>query len=97
MSLDARVLSRNPKIEEAPLESELMLFDPASAGFFVLNPTMAYIWRHCDGARPVGRIVEGLVADFEGATPSAAETDVREAVEELVSRGLLVDAGKPRV
>src|SRR5262245_61416944 len=43
--------SRNPGIEEAPLQEELMLFDPKSGRFYMLNPTMAFLWKRCDGTR----------------------------------------------
>lgn len=92
-AVPARTLRRNPKIEEAPLSSELMLFDPVSARFFVLNGTMAYIWRRCDGETPVERIADGLAADFEGVDRSAAQKDLNEAVEDLLAKGLLVDSG----
>ena len=94
-AMPARTLSRNPRIEEAPLSSELMLFDPASAQFFVLNGTMAYIWRRCDGKTTVERIAEGLEADFEGVDRPAVEKDLAEAVDDLVAKGLLVDSGAP--
>ncbi len=88
------VLSRNPKIEEAPLQNELMLFDPASSHFFVLNGTMAYIWRQCDGKTSLDRIAEGLATEFEGVEPSAAAADVQEAAQDLLTKGLLVDSGR---
>jgi len=86
------VLRRNPKIEEAPLERELMLFDPESSRFYVLNRTMASIWKGCDGQTRPDAIVERLVRDFDGVEPSTAEADVRAALEDLVSKGLLVDS-----
>ncbi len=92
-TVPSRTLRRNPKVEEAPLQSELMLFDPASSQFFVLNGTMAYIWRRCDGETPLSRIAEGLVSDFEGVEAAAADADLREAVEGLLANGLLVDSG----
>ena len=87
----ARVFSRNPRIEEAPLQNELMLFDPQTSRFFVLNGTMAFIWRHCDGAKSAAEIADGLVRDFSGVDPAAARTDVRAAFDELISSGLVVD------
>lgn len=86
------MLSRNPRIEEAPLQSELMLFDPVSSQFFVLNGTMAYIWRKCDGSTPVERIAQGLAVEFDGVDSRAADRDVRDAVEDLLTKGLLVDS-----
>jgi hypothetical protein len=89
----ATVFARNGKIEEAPLQNELMLFDPQNSRFFVLNGTMAFIWRNCDGARSAGQIVDGLIQEFAGVEASAARVDVRTAFGELISAGLVVDTG----
>ena len=90
--MDGRTLRRNPKIEEAPLQGELMLFNPATSQFFVLNRTMAYVWRHCEGAPSLGTLVDGLAAEFSGVEAGAAEADLRRAVDELVGLGLVFDA-----
>lgn len=90
--MDQRSLRRNPRIEEAPLQGELMLFDPATSQFFVLNRTMAYVWRHCEGELAWGGLVDGLAAEFSGVEPQAAEADLRRAVDELMGLGLVFDA-----
>ena len=59
-SVYVRALRRNPKIEEAPLQGELMLFDPVTSKFFVMNRTMAFLWRQCDGERALSAIVDRL-------------------------------------
>jgi hypothetical protein len=82
---------RNPKIEEAPLQDELMLFDPSSAKFFVLNGTMAYLWRSCDGSKSLNQIATALVDEFSGVTSEEAWRDIEAAAAELHSLGLLVD------
>jgi hypothetical protein len=87
-----RSLRRNPRIEEAPLQGELMLFDPQTSKFFVLNRTMAYVWRRCDGPLVWGRLVAGLSDEFKGVPPQAAEEDLRRAVDELMDLGLVFDA-----
>ena len=84
-------IKRNPRIEEAPLQGELMLFDPETSRFFVLNRTMAFVWRHCDGELAWSRLVEGLTQEFSGVPPGAAEADLRRAVEELRGLGLVFD------
>jgi hypothetical protein len=89
-------LRRNPRIEEAPLQGELMLFDPETSRFFVLNRTMAYVWRHCDGELAWSRLVEGLSEEFSGVPGPAAEEDLRRAVDELRGLGLVFDA-RPRL
>ena len=91
-ALETRLFRRNPKIEEAPLQGELMLFDPEPARFFVLNRAMAFIWRHCDGEHDLARMLEGMKAEFSGVDPASAEADLRKALEELVSLGLVVDS-----
>lgn len=90
---DPQELRRNPKIEEAPLEKELMLFDPDSSRFFVLNRTMAFIWRCSEENLTPTAIVHRLSGEFDGVDPLAAEADVRGALEDMISKGLLVDAG----
>jgi hypothetical protein len=84
------VLRRNPSIEEAPLQGELMLFDPISAKFFVLNTTMAFLWRNCDGARSLADIAGALVEEYEGVDLVTAQTDVGAAAGELTTLGLLL-------
>ena len=89
---DTRLFRRKPDVEEAPLQGELMLFDPASARFFVLNRTMAFVWRRCDGAHTLASMLEGLPAEFQGVDPARVPGDLSQAVEELLSLGLLVDS-----
>jgi hypothetical protein len=86
---DVRTLRRNPQIEEAPLETDLMLFDPASSKFYVLNRTMAFVWRECDGERTVGAILQRMTESFSGVDPASASKDLGVAVDQLVSLGLV--------
>ena len=80
---------RNPQIEEAPLQGELMLFDPGSGRFFVLNPTMAFLWKRCDGEKRLTDIVEELCAAFDGVGQVRAQEDLGRALSELRSLGLV--------
>jgi hypothetical protein len=88
---------RNPQVEEAPLQAELMLYNPTSAQFYMLNPTMAHIWRTCETAQPIESLIDSVVEGFEGAERSAVETDVRNAVGELTNLGLLIDTAPSAV
>jgi len=85
-------LRKNPKIEEAPLQGELMLFDPVTSRFFVLNRTMAYVWRTCETARGVNALIDGLQQEFSEVEANAARRDVERALEELIEAGLLTAA-----
>lgn len=91
-SQEARLFQRTPGVEEAPLQGELMLFDPGTSKFFVLNRTMSFVWRRCDGAHTVESMVRDLPAEFQDVDPAAAEEDLRRAVAELDSLGLVVPA-----
>ena len=86
------VFTKNAKIEEAPLQGELMLFDPESSKFYVLNRTMTFVWRRCDGSHTPEDMLEGLQQEFADVEPATAEADLRRALEELLSLGLVVDS-----
>ena len=89
--LSDRPLRRNPQVEEAPLQGELMIFDPVSSRFFVLNRTMTFVWRRCDGAHRVAEMVDELRHEFAEVDPATAEGDLKRALGELASLGLVVD------
>jgi hypothetical protein len=87
------MFKKNPKVEEAPLRDDLLLFNPESAKFFMLNPTMAFVWRRCGELQSYQALAENLAVEFDGVDEAAAAADVLSAVNELMSLGLLtVDA-----
>jgi hypothetical protein len=90
-------IRRNPAVEEAPLQSELMLFDPATSRFFVLNRTMAYVWKRCDSDATLDALVGALGEEFDGVDADAARGDVERALDELISAGLVTRTGEPLV
>lgn len=92
VTMDVRRLRRNARIEEAPLQGELMLFDPTTSRFFILNRTMAYVWRKCDGAHELAQLVDGLSVEFAGVDRETAVADLRQALGELMELELLVDS-----
>jgi pyrroloquinoline quinone biosynthesis protein D len=55
-----------------------------------LNPSAAEILELCDGGRSVDEIVDVLTARYEGADVA---DDVRELLDGMTERGLLIDAG----
>lgn len=80
---------RKTGVEEAPLQGELMLFEPSSSRFFVLNPTMTVVWRHCDGQTAVEEAADELMKAFEGIERTKALEDLREARKQLLELGLV--------
>lgn len=79
---------RRPTVEESPLQGDLMLFDPERNQFFVLNRSMAHVWRCCDGRHSLDRMVETAAGAFSGAEPATLQTDFSAALEQLVQLGL---------
>jgi pyrroloquinoline quinone biosynthesis protein D len=55
-----------------------------------LNPSAAEVLELCDGQRSVEEIVGVMTARYEGADVA---DDVRELVDGMAERGLLIDAG----
>lgn len=84
-------------VEESPLQGDLMLFDPGRNQFFVLNRSMAHVWRCCDGRHSLGQMVESAASAFSGAHPATLHTDFSAALEQLAQLGLVlpVNASSP--
>ena len=85
----AELYRRNPKVEESPLQGDLMLFDPIKSQFFVLNPTMAYLWRKCDGESTLERIVESVPGAFSDTDGRQVAAEMKAALDALVAHGLV--------
>jgi len=83
---------RNERIEESPLQRDLMLYDPEKSQFFVLNATMAYLWKHCDGSKKLDDIIANMPANFDGVDPARASDEARAAIMELKALGLVEPA-----
>lgn len=85
----SEIYRRNPKIEESPLQGDLMLFDPVRSQFFILNLTMAYLWHNCDGEKTFERMVESVPAEFADTEGRPIAVEMRAALHELVALGLV--------
>jgi len=66
-----------------------MLFDPASSKFYVLNRTMAFVWRECDGNKTVEVILDRMTQSFREVDRTSASKDLGMAIEQLLSLGLV--------
>jgi hypothetical protein len=80
---------RNPKLEEAPLGADLMLYDPDKSQFYVLNRTMAYLWKNCDGTNSFDKIVEAVPNVFAEADDRPVKAEMKAALDELLSLGMI--------
>ena len=66
-----------------------MLFDPAKSQFYVLNSTMAYLWRNCDGEKTFDSIVAAIPGEFAEAESHPVANEIKAALDELVSLGMV--------
>lgn len=80
---------RNPVVEESPLQKDLMLFDPVRSQFFVLNSTMAFLWRNCDGERRLDAVIESIPREFADSDKRDVVGEFKVALDELISLGLV--------
>jgi hypothetical protein len=83
---------RNPKIEEAPLGSDIMLFDPAKSQFYVLNSTMAYLWKHCEGEVDMDGLIKSVPNAFALSEGHSIDVDMKAGLEELLALGMITKA-----
>ncbi len=80
-------LATGARLRYDEVREEHLLLVPEGA--VRLNPSAAQVLELCDGLRTVDEIVDVLSARYDGADLGA---DVRELVDGMAERGLLVDA-----
>jgi len=80
---------RNPKIEEAPLGSDIMLFDPAKSQFYVLNSTMAYLWKHCEGEVDLDGLIKSVPQSFALSEEHPVAAEMKAGLDELLTLGMI--------
>lgn len=69
-----------------------MLFDPGTSKFFVLNPSMAFAWRQCDGSHSFSQIAKKMSESFSDADFETVSYDLKKAIEEMLNLELLIEA-----
>lgn len=82
---------RNPAIEAAPLQQELMLFNATTKKFCVLNSSAAHIWERLSEPRTADELVSSLREHFAGTDAAAVEKDVQTVLGQLVSLELVMN------
>jgi pyrroloquinoline quinone biosynthesis protein D len=80
-------LATGARLQYDDVREEHLLLVPEGA--VRLNATAAQVLELCDGERSIDDIVQALAARYDGADVG---DDVRELVDGLASRGLVVDA-----
>jgi Coenzyme PQQ synthesis protein D (PqqD) len=76
-------------IEAAPLEDGMILLDPETNEFSVLNQTASAIWAGVAQPATSEEIATEIAAQFAEVTAAAARSDVEAALREMVERKLI--------
>jgi len=80
---------RNPDIEAAPLDKELMLFSAATKKFVVLNATAGRLWECLEEPRTPDELAHALRVRFK-TNGVAVEQDVASVIARFEELGLVV-------
>jgi hypothetical protein len=76
---------RNPSVETAPLQEEMILFDPARNKFCLLNRTAAFLWVRLEKPQTAEDLAGQVCAAFENVELEQASKDTRAALDELLA------------
>ena len=80
---------QRPSIEAAPLEDGMILLDPETNQFSVLNQTASAIWGRVAQPATHEEISAEIAAQFDEVTEADARSDVDAALRQMVERGLI--------
>ena len=83
------VYRRNPSIDASPMQSESLLFDPATNRYCLLNGTATFVWERLLQPATVEQLAAEVCRHFDGPEPARVERDVREALQRLTDLALV--------
>ena len=81
----------SPDVVFRDLEGEAVILDLASGRYFGLNAVGTRIWTLLEGGTDIDRIVDAIASEYDADVQQIAR-DVTALIEQLSSRGLIVDA-----
>jgi hypothetical protein len=81
--------ARANNVEEAPLQDETILLQPAAKTFCLLNRTAAFIWKEMSETYSSELIARKLQTTFEGVSAEQAVKDVKSTLQSLVVLGFV--------
>ena len=85
----ARIYRRNPKVELAPINDEVILFDPDATTFLMLNNTSALVWERLNEACTAEDLAAHLCGRFRDVEVPKALKDVERLLEEMLAKELV--------
>ena len=66
-----------------------LLFNPDTNQIKVVNTTGLFVWKRCDGKKPVDDIIAEMKEAFDEVPADQVTQDVTRFIEELVASGFL--------
>jgi len=75
--------------------NDLLLFNMDDGSYYALNEVGHRIWELCDGTHGVAQLVSVLAKEYD-APAEIIETDIREVLEDLRSKSLIVECSEDR-
>jgi hypothetical protein len=88
---DNRKYTPAPGVHSRRFDDELVLLDLANGQYYGLNEVGAAIWERLATGASLAAIADALVAEYD-VTRGRLEAEMRELVDSLVARRLLVEA-----
>lgn len=88
MALQNGTAERNPAMLERRAGAEIVVMDPTSGEFHLLNAGAMAIWEMCDGRTTPDEMVEAI-CDFSNSPRSEVATHVERTLAEFDSKGML--------
>jgi hypothetical protein len=85
-----KTYSHSPAIEAAPLQDEILLFDPAKNQFCVLNRTASHIWNQLATPSSTESLAAGLCKSFSGVALEDAYRDTDKALQEMLRLNFVI-------
>ena len=83
---------RNPAVESAPMQQEVILFEPAASMFCLLNGTAAFLWDRLERPSTADELTAALCGHYQGVDTTRAAADVEKALAEFNRLAVVVDA-----
>lgn len=75
--------TRAAGVDIAPMKEQMVLFNPQSNQFCVLNKTAAVVWEMLETPQSLEQLVTALIDRFVNASSQTVEADVRAMMAEL--------------
>ena len=80
---------RAVSVEAAPMQNETILFNAATKGFCVLNPSAALVWNSLETPQSADVLATQLCQTFKGVSAAQAMQDIETVLTEFRSLSLI--------